>query len=507
MTRLHRLNGVTRLSGLSRVFIAGWLALWGCTHQGGHASSHEGAPPAIDRVDWGRSVFRFETFRNERFWSDTLGLAEGLVRREVTPNALLAVGLQIDSDKLPSDFRRSDVGIGLYTDPRATRRLIEANAVIGLVARQDRIGITCALCHSRADDRFGDGVGRRIDGLPNTRLRVGTLIAWGERSRAYLPFLNLFGLGRGPQVDLAVAASHEAEAVEDAVDAALLSWPPGQADATPDGVGNPTEIPALWNLTDVGPYDWDGMFAQAGDAHNYFFSVVLDPTTLAPPDGRSFFSDAQLLGGLIGGAYGRVLQAIDPTMERPRLTAARAGGVAFLRSSPRVGFRVSGDDLDAMGAYLARVLPPLHPIDEERGAAGRRVFRQAGCNECHLESRETTGVIVPLRDLFPGYDPKRIEPVTVSGGAVLDDPKTGYDDRVMVMSAEWRGAEIGYKAPQLLGIGLTPPYLHDGSVPTLEALLSPDRGAFSPHPFYVPHSDERADLVAFLAAWDGRTYP
>jgi len=511
MTRLNRFNGVGRLRGARWVLAAvAWLALGGCSRQGGHVSSREGEPPAIDRVDWGRSVFRFETFRNERFWSDTLGLAEGFARREVTPNGLLAAGIQLDSDKLPSDFRRSDVGIGPYTDPRATRRLIEANAVIGLVAREDRIGVTCALCHSRADDRFADGVGRRLDGLPNTDLRVGQLIAWGERSRSYLPFLNVFGAGRGPQVDLPTMAGFDmADAVERAVDDALLGWPPGQADATPDGVGNPTEIPAVFNLIDVGPYDWDGLFEQAGDAHNYFFTVVLDPTTLATPGGRSFLSEApRPLGDALVGAYGALLQAIDPTMERPRLAADRVGGFAFLRSSPRMGFRVNGEDSDAMSAYLARVLPPPPaPIDPERIAVGRRVFREAGCNDCHLESRETPGMIVPLSALLPGYNPKHIEPVGTPGGELLDDPRTGYDDRVMVMSAAWRGGAIGYKVPQLVGIGLTAPYLHDGSVPTLDALLSPDRGAFSPHPFYLRDPNERSELAAFLAVWDGRAYP
>jgi hypothetical protein len=41
----------------------------------------------------------------------------------------------------------------------------------------------------------------------------------------------------------------------------------------------------------------------------------------------------------------------------------------------------------------------------------------------------------------------------------------------------------------------------------LDELLSPDRGVLSPHPFYITQPDERADLAAFLAAWDGRTYP
>jgi cytochrome c2 len=484
------------------VFVALALCL-GCTRQGGMFSSREGSPPPVDLADWGRSVFRFETFGNERFWSDTLGLAEGLARRKITPNGLLALGVQFDGDKVPSDFRRSDVGIGPYTDPRATRRLLDANAVIGLVARGERIGVTCALCHSRADDRIGDGVGRRLDGLPNTRLKVGALIAWGERSRAYLPFLNLVGLGRGPRVDPAASPPDDPLAsarLERDVDAALRAWPAGQSDVVPDGVGNPTDIMPVFNLVDVGPYNRDGFFQEAADAHNHFFSVVLDPTTLVATDGTAFLSMGAPIAweGTLQGAYDALLSAIDPAMAKPRVTAERSGAL---------GFRVSGEDLGALNAYLARRLPPPAAADEQAIDAGRRVFREAGCNECHLESPKTTGAIVPLGELATGYAPKRVDRAIAFGGVLQDDPDTAYDDRLIVMNAEWRRGKKGYKVPQLLGVALTAPYLHDGSVPTLKALFSPDRGLRAPHPYYVVHPDERADLVAFLRAWDGREYP
>ncbi len=537
-SRFPRLTASSR-SGRIAILVALALCL-GCTRQGGTFSSREGSPPPVDRADWGRSVFRFETFGNERFWSDTLGLAEGLARLKITPNGLLAVGVQFDGDKVPSDFRRSDVGIGPYTDPRATRRLLDANAVIGLVARGERIGVTCALCHSRADDRIGDGVGRRLDGLPNTRLKVGALIAWGERSRAYLPFLNLVGLGRGPRVDPAASppddppASARREAafvrktaptsgrharLERDVDAALRAWPAGQSDVVPDGVGNPTDIMPVFNLVDVGPYNWDGFFPEAADAHNHFFSVVLDPTTLVATDGTAFLSMGAPIAweGTLRGAYDALLSAIDPAMTKPRVTAERSGAL---------GFRVSGEDLGALNAYLARLLPTptadadgrlSMPFNEQAIDAGRRVFRAAGCNACHLESPKTTGAIVPLGELAPGYAPKRGDrgkqhsSVTLDaiafGGVLQDDPDTGYDDRLIVMNAEWRRGKKGYKVPQLLGVALTAPYLHDGSVPTLKALFSPDRGLRAPHPYYVVHPDERADLVAFLRAWDGRAYP
>ena len=51
---------------------------------------------------------------------------------------------------------------------------------------------------------------------------------------------------------------------------------------------------------------------------------------------------------------------------------------------------------------------------------------------------------------------------------------------------------------ELLDLARKPRFLHDDSVPGLDALLDPKRGANSPHPFYVAEAGPRADVVAFL---------
>src|SRR5262245_33867258 len=53
-----------------------------------------GAKPAN-----GRDIFRFDTFRDEQLWTDTLRLHEAI--STVSPATALAVGLKVDSDALP----------------------------------------------------------------------------------------------------------------------------------------------------------------------------------------------------------------------------------------------------------------------------------------------------------------------------------------------------------------------------------------------------------------------
>jgi hypothetical protein len=135
---------------------------------------------SVSQLD-GREIFRFDTFGDEQLWTDTLRLHEAI--ETVTPATALAVGLKVDAEALPPPVIKALMSRQLdVNDPKITRRLLEMNAVVGLVAKvtDDRIrsiGITCALCHSTVDDSLAPGIGRRLDGWPNLDLDVGTIVA------------------------------------------------------------------------------------------------------------------------------------------------------------------------------------------------------------------------------------------------------------------------------------------------------------------------------------------
>jgi hypothetical protein len=73
-----------------------------------------------------------------------------------------------------------------------------------------------------------------------------------------------------------------------------------------------------------------------------------------------------------------------------------------------------------------------------------------------------------------------------------------FDDKMAVVNAGLRGLERGTALPLLLDLDRKPVFLHDNSVPSLDALFDPSRGADAPHPFFVSDTDQRNDVVTFL---------
>ncbi|MBA3344625.1 MAG: hypothetical protein H0T44_04880 [Gemmatimonadales bacterium] len=70
------------------------------------------------------------------------------------------------------------------------------------------------------------------------------------------------------------------------------------------------------------------------------------------------------------------------------------------------------------------------------------------------------------------------------------------------MNASIRGDIRGTALPLLPDLARKPVFLHDNSVPTLDNLLDPGRGATAPHPFYLTDPGQRAAMVAFLQGLD-----
>src|SRR5690606_21621688 len=87
---------------------------------------------AASFVEQGKQIFRFETFGNEAFWTDTLRMHE-VIATAVDPATALSVGLKVDAEALPESVVAGiqDGSISL-TDPATTIALLKLDAVVGV---------------------------------------------------------------------------------------------------------------------------------------------------------------------------------------------------------------------------------------------------------------------------------------------------------------------------------------------------------------------------------------
>ena len=189
------------------------------------AACHDGpSGPTEETIAQGREVFRFNTFGDEVFWTDTLHMNR-VIESAVDPVTALSVGLKVDADALPPGILSQ---VDLHS-PATTVALLKLNAVVGVKATVDAnnhittLGITCALCHSNVDNSVVPGIGRRMDGWPNHDLDPGKILSLS-------PALQ-----------------------DPATQAVLLSWGPGKYDArwNIDHRNSPVVIPPAYGLHDV----------------------------------------------------------------------------------------------------------------------------------------------------------------------------------------------------------------------------------------------------------------
>ena len=179
--------------------------------------------PSTALVAEGRKVFRFDTFGDEKLWTDTLRLHE-VVEKSVDPTTALKVGLKVNADVLPPGILKT----ADLKSPATTVALLKMNAIVGLQATVDannhitKLGVTCALCHSNVDNSVMPGIGKRQDGYPNRDLNVGAIIA------------------------LSPALPADKKSV-------YSSWGPGKYDPrfNQDGKSTPLVLPPAYGLADV----------------------------------------------------------------------------------------------------------------------------------------------------------------------------------------------------------------------------------------------------------------
>lgn len=285
--------------------------------------------PAL--VAEGREIFRYDTFGDEAYWTDTLRMHE-VVESAVSPRTALAVGLKVDVDALPASVRQAlAAGEVDLDDPATTLALLQLNAVLGLRGevetidgrpRLARLGITCALCHSTVDNSFAPGIGTRTDGWPNRDLNVGAIVA------------------------LSPAIPEELRSI-------LNGWGPGYYDPRInfDGLNTPILIPPAYGLRDV------ALETYTGEGPVSYWNAYVAVTQM---HGQGSFSD-------------------------PRL------GVSIVRTPDLVTPKL--DALAEYQFSLEPPQPPAGSFDAAAAARGRLVFTGAAqCAACHDPTSSFTDV-------------------------------------------------------------------------------------------------------------------
>lgn len=325
---------------------------------------------ASQMVTQGRQVFRYDTFGDEAFWGDTLGLHKAIegdkfggVGSGVSPKTALAVGLKVDASALPASLvQKIKAGKVNLDDPATTLALLKLNAVLGVKGTFNKdgslktIGITCAVCHSTVNDSFAPGIGQRLDGWANHDLNIGAIAALA-------PNLN-------PVADL-LFGNHDPGAVQMVKDV-FNSWGPGKFDAElfldgankaygPGGKSAATLIPNAFGLAGYNQHTWTGGWGTV----TYWNAFVAN----LEMHGQGNFYDARLDDSnkfpiAAKNGFGHV--AIDPEHDQitSKLPALEFYQLAIPAPRPRPGV-----DFDAAAA--------------KRGDA---LFGgTAKCGTCHVE--------------------------------------------------------------------------------------------------------------------------
>ena len=484
-----------------------------------HATGDRGA---------GKRVFRMETFGNEGFWTDAVRLPAGMLAAKFTPVDALKAGYSVNADAL-SDAMKKMIAAELKTDLSPARAphlndvattvaLVNANAIIGVVAKDsngdgridimngDKVGVSCAFCHAITDGSVfalprGGSIGKEIDGPTPHFLNVGATLAIAANTRALYPIAQLAlaangrkTIGRAPKG----LTEQSTEAEFDAYFSNPEYYPVGMFDDAFDGNGAPMHITPMFRADLSAPWGSEATISKLDNFSNLVYTGLLDLTGITTPGGRAFLHK-------LGGAAGdEIVDSYVKILADTRVTGYPYATVST-KTTPGteegpLGMRVDNQKLIDMNAYMNSLPAPEGArVDKASARRGKETFR-ASCTACHqVDQRKMVGpMIVPMKTIFPGDNPVILAQRDPPLNPVQNTVDSIFDDKMVVVNASVRGLERGIALPLLLDLARKPVFLHDNSVPDLETLLNPSRGATAPHPFFVNDASARADVVAFL---------
>jgi mono/diheme cytochrome c family protein len=123
-------------------------------------------------------------------------------------------------------------------------------------------------------------------------------------------------------------------------------------------------------------------------------------------------------------------------------------------------------------AYIASLDPPEYPftVDATLAGQGRELFED-NCKRCH----GTYGEDGKYPNRVVALEKVETDPALAEGGYRDADRFVSWFNRSFFGQRSRAVPALGYIAPPLDGVWATAPYLHNGSVPTIAALLDSTR--------------------------------
>lgn len=466
----------------------------------------------------GRQAFYLETFGNEHFLTDIVGVVDGPLNFASVTQAILALGgshttnLQV---RVSEDFtiggqtwREGDL-INTGLDVPAGY-LLPLGMRVRVVEGDMKVGVTCALCHAAVEPNTG----AIIEGATNINVDVGLILALASNSAAMFRHTDINPLHLPPGARSIINTAGERvflpdpAALEQAVDEALLAWPPGTFDATADLELNPTFIGPSYTFGQF-PYGWNGFgtvgwFQGLTTLNNNVHAVSADNSTDAAIMGILLegMDEEIYMGLLLQNAASdrfRLPEGVRPNEffqeQAPHPTHPGVIEIVEMPGYPRTSvFAPSGlvasrfglpfaEDLNAMSAFQHTLAPPPNLPTQDRAALelGAQVFRQAGCQDCHSGRFFSNNTVIPqsqigtqpsralgLKDMAqllgePLVYPPNVEAPVIPGTGALEIPINELQREHLRLAYALDG-EGGYKVVTLIGAYLHAPYLHDAGV-------------------------------------------